>query len=77
MKSWVVESSKDGKTWLEIDRRVNRTQLNDKNVVVTFPMSSKTECRFIRLRQIDKNFWGSHEISISGFEVFGTLVGLK
>jgi hypothetical protein len=73
LKSWVIEVSDDGREWTEIDRRENNNELNAKNVIKTFQVQKSVECRFFRLRQIDKNHRGYHHIVISSFEVFGTL----
>jgi hypothetical protein len=77
LKSWVIEQSNDGKTWIEIDRRMNRNQLDGRNLTATFPITTHTQCRFIRLRQIERNWWGSYSICISGLEIFGDLYGLS
>ena len=52
-KSWVVEVSKDGKNWEEIDRRENNESLKGKYIVSTFKVQKPNHgfYRFIQLRQ--------------------------
>ena len=52
-KSWVVEVSKDGKNWEEIDRRENNESLKGKNFVFTFKVQKQNHgfYRFVQLRQ--------------------------
>ncbi|KAK8871617.1 hypothetical protein M9Y10_007352 [Tritrichomonas musculus] len=52
-KSWVVEVSKDGKNWKEIDRRENNESLKGKNLVFTFKVQKQNHGfnRFVQLRQ--------------------------
>jgi hypothetical protein len=73
-KSWLVEVSSDGTNWTEIDHRENNAELNDRNVTRTFQVSQSEEGRFIRLVNIGRNHHGNDCLSISGFEVFGTLI---
>jgi hypothetical protein len=73
LKSWVIEVSDDGRNWTEIDRRMNNSDLNDRNVIQTYQVQKSVECRFFRLRQIEKNHRGYDHIVIASFEVFGTL----
>jgi hypothetical protein len=74
LKSWLVELSSDGTNWTEIDRRENNPELNDRNVTRTFPVSKSKDGRFIRIVNIGRNHHGNDCLSISGFEVFGTLI---
>jgi uncharacterized coiled-coil protein SlyX len=85
LKSWVVESSLDGKTWREIDRKRDNRDFSDGRETVSFAVSKLAECRFIRLTQTGKNHYGydysrsgqidrSNELAIFAFEFFGTLL---
>jgi hypothetical protein len=81
LKSWVVESSLDGESWTEIDRKKNNqdfkahaweTGLGLK--MASFAVSNSAECRSIRLTQTGKNHRGDDYLVIWAFEVFGTLL---
>jgi hypothetical protein len=77
-KSWVVEVTNDrsnNNSWIEIDRRQNNQDLNDKGVVQTFECSNppRGEFRYIRIRQTDVNHCGHHYLVLAAFEIFGQL----
>jgi hypothetical protein len=74
LKSWVVEGSLDGLNWMVIDRRRKNFDLNEEFAVAIFPVSHSENCHFIRLTQTGKNHAGDHLLTMSAFEVFGTLV---
>jgi hypothetical protein len=73
LKSWVVESSLNGKTWTEIDRQTDNYVLKDA-MMATFAVSNSAECRLIRLTQTGINHYESHSLVIEGLEFFGTLL---
>jgi hypothetical protein len=73
MRSWVVERSLNGVNWVEIDRHAGQIEENKWIGCDTFPVSNSGQCRFIRLTQTDTNYIGNTELSLGGFEVFGTL----
>jgi hypothetical protein len=74
LKSWVLEISNDGSNWTEVDRRVDNNDLNGTSFLATYSISRQMpESRFVRLRQIGKNHYGYDNLSISCFELFGTL----
>jgi hypothetical protein len=50
LKSWVVETSEDGDTWRELDRKENNSELNGLHFARTFPVEPAGPCRSIRLR---------------------------
>jgi hypothetical protein len=83
LKSWVVESSLDGVNWIEIDRKTDNEDLNERRNILTrtnthhlasFAVANSTECRFIRVAQTAKNHIGNDRLTIRAFEVFGTLI---
>jgi hypothetical protein len=75
LKSWVVESSLDGKAWTEIARKNDTIDFNDIGwLTASFPVSKSTEFRFIRLTQTGKNYCEYDCLVIGGFEIFGTLL---
>jgi hypothetical protein len=73
-KSWLVETSADGESWREVAREEDNEQLNGKWFAGTFAVAGDGECRFIRLVNIGRNHWGSDQIVISAWEIFGSLV---
>jgi hypothetical protein len=72
-KSWLIETSLNGKDWMEIDHRENNSELNAKNVTATFSISKREICRFLRLVNIGRNHQGNDALVISSFEIFGSL----
>jgi hypothetical protein len=72
-KYWIVEGSNDGSSWIELDQRINNSDLNAGNVTKTFPISNSSQIRYIRLRQLGKNHAGHLRLVISSFEIFGRL----
>jgi hypothetical protein len=74
LKSWLVETSADGKNWREVAHEENNTQLNGKFFTATFAVADGGECRFIRLVNIGRNHYGGDGILISAWEIFGNLI---
>jgi hypothetical protein len=74
LKSWVVEGSGDGIVWIPLDIRENNNDLNDRDVVRSFPVARSVRCKLIRLRQTGKNHGGNDYLVISSFELFGSLI---
>ena len=75
LKSWVIEVSNDGNSWMEIDRRENNSDLNDNYAVHNFAISSVPgeSFQFVRIRQIGKNHNGYYYVKFSALEIFGVL----
>jgi hypothetical protein len=73
-KSWVLEGSMDGQSWIELDTRAANDDLNDANITQTFSVSRSDEVQMIRLRLTGPNHHGSHELVITAFEIFGSLI---
>ena len=75
LKSWVIEISKTGEEWIEIDRRVNTEDLNGGFNEKTYEVDKVEdgEFRFIRLKMIGPNHSGTNDLICSAFEVFGAL----
>jgi hypothetical protein len=69
----VVESSLDGESWTEIDRKRDNDDFKDWGTA-SFVLSKSAECRFIRLTQTGKNHYPADFLRISAFEFFGTLL---
>jgi hypothetical protein len=74
IKSWVIEGSGNGDEWTEVDRREGNDELKDKNVSRLFEVTNSGEFRFIRLRQTGTTHDNKDFLTLSGFEIFGTVV---
>jgi hypothetical protein len=74
LKSWLVETSVDGKNWREVAREEDNNRLNGGRFAGTFAGAGGGECRFIRLVNIGRNHWGSDCLDISAWEIFGSLI---
>jgi hypothetical protein len=73
IKSWVVEGSKDGQGWVNLDKR-NISLLNGPNKFQTFPCTGNSEAvRFVRLRQTGVNSRNDRILALTNFELFGSL----
>ena len=75
LKSWIVDVSNDGYSWTEIDRKVNKDNLNEGCTSVNFTCTKppRESVRFFRIRQIGKNHAGWVGFRIAALEIFGTL----
>jgi uncharacterized coiled-coil protein SlyX len=75
LKSWVVESSLNGKTWTTIDRKTDTEDFKTSRwKTASFTVSNSAECRFIRLTQAGKSHYRDDQLVIRAFEVFGTFL---
>jgi hypothetical protein len=74
LRSWLVETSLDGKDWREVAREENNKQLNGTYFTATFAVAGGGECRFIRLVNISRNDFGNDSLSVSAWEMFGSLI---
>jgi hypothetical protein len=79
LKSWVVESSLDGKAWTEIDRKTDSEDFKAGWRTASFAVSKSAECRFIRLTQTGKRHSSCFDetpdcLGIRAIEFFGTLL---
>jgi hypothetical protein len=73
LKSWLVETSVDGKSWREVDCKENNSQFTIRLFPGTFAVAGNGECRFIRLVNIGSNHGWKDTICISAWEIFGSL----
>jgi hypothetical protein len=73
LKSWLVETSTDGKNWREVAHEEDNKQLKGSRFTPTFAVAGGEECRFIRLVNIGRNHLGSDSLRISAWEIFGNL----
>jgi hypothetical protein len=73
-KSWILEGSFNGTSWMQLDQRMNTNDLKGRNRIASFPVSTVVESRFIRLRMIEPNHSGDWYFWLSAVEFFGTLI---
>jgi hypothetical protein len=73
-RSWVVESSNDGESWIELDRKVSCDDLSEVHVIRGFPISIAVQGRMVRFRHTGRNLSGSYYLCLTAFEVYGTLL---
>jgi hypothetical protein len=75
LRSWHLEGSADGRSWVELDRRDNDTSLKGLGAVATFSISARNEdsFRMIRLQQHGLNSSGKDILVLSAIEFFGKL----
>jgi hypothetical protein len=73
LRSWVIETSMDGKTWNMIDRRGNIGSLTGA-AIQSFSIPNGEECRMIRLRQTGKSDFNYDHLTVVSWEIFGTLL---
>jgi hypothetical protein len=73
LRSWILEGSIDCESWVELDRHENDQSLNSQGAIATFNVSSSTDYRYIRLRQIGTNSGGSHPLQLHAIELLGLL----
>jgi hypothetical protein len=77
LRSWTLEGSIDGSSWIQLDDQKNNATTNSGRPIGTFAIPHSSECRFIRLRQTGKNASWSDYLILQGFEVFGELVTVE
>jgi hypothetical protein len=74
LKSWLIETSVDGKSWREVAHEEDNKQLNSQHFTGTFAVAGDGECRFIRLVNIGRNHGRYDQLLIYGWEISGSLV---
>ncbi|KAK8843238.1 hypothetical protein M9Y10_025092 [Tritrichomonas musculus] len=76
LKNWIIEGSKDGKSWMKIDEQTNCSYLNGSFYNHTFPIQEKGEFKFIRIR-ITGSTWlkeGNYTLNICSMEFYGNII---
>ena len=79
LRNWDFEVSKDNITWVVLMYHVEDTALTEPGSVASWPLcpppAHATDAwRYLRLRMTGVNSGNSHIFSISGLEVYGTIV---
>ena len=77
LKNWVIEGSKNDRSWNIIDERIKDETLKQRNITACFKVNHKSEYyRFIRLRQTGQSWCTSDKHNKFGseyMEFFGQL----
>lgn len=82
LRNWLFQVSKDGVNWTTLVSHTDDTSLNEPGSTATWPVDVSTHnetqgWRHIRIQQSGKNASGqTHYLSLSGFEVYGTVTGI-
>ena len=71
LKEWVFEGSKDGISWVELDRREEMESFMIKYFQIS-PVP-REKFRFIQFKQTGANGYGTCDLMISSLEIFGNL----
>jgi hypothetical protein len=72
-RSWVVETSLNGATWNQIDRQDKVMGLKTPDTLACYCLGDCVATKFIRWRQVLKNFADNRELTLGAIELFGTL----
>ena len=75
LQNWVIDGSKDGKNWIEIDKRENDNYLNGPGYEHYYPISKTIdEFQYIRIRNTGQCHCGcSAYLALINFEVYGDI----
>ncbi|XP_071078576.1 E3 ubiquitin-protein ligase HECTD1-like isoform X2 [Haliotis cracherodii] len=81
LRNWNYQMSKDGITWQTLYHHTDDCSLNEPGSTASWPVEApkdeKQGWRHVRLHQTGKNASGqTHYLSLSGFEIYGTVTGV-
>ncbi|KAK0043521.1 E3 ubiquitin-protein ligase HECTD1 isoform X5 [Biomphalaria pfeifferi] len=81
LRNWEFQMSKDGISWVTLYKHEGDTSLNEPGSTASWPIElhgeNQQEWRHVRLHQTGKNASGqTHYVSLSGFEIYGTVTGV-
>jgi hypothetical protein len=75
LKSWLVETSVDGKRWREVGHNEeDEKELKGMCSTAIFAVARAGKCRFIRLVNIGRNHFRNDCLAISAWEIFGSII---
>jgi hypothetical protein len=74
LRSWVLLGSNDKRTWVEIDRQVDRSELNGGYRECSFPVKCDAFFRLYKFVQTEMNHRKDHAMMLSTVEFFGQIV---
>ncbi|CAG0885275.1 unnamed protein product [Cyprideis torosa] len=83
LRNWSIQASKDGISWVVLRTHVDDESLDDPGATATWslpPMGPEEGMgyRHIKIAQMGKNSSGqTHYLSLSGFEIYGTVTGVS
>jgi hypothetical protein len=69
-RSWVLEGSLDGGSWIALDQRNDSAALNGPNLIGTFHIAAPMALKLLRLRQTGLNAAGNHILAFQYFDLF-------
>ncbi|XP_048585863.1 E3 ubiquitin-protein ligase HECTD1-like isoform X2 [Nematostella vectensis] len=79
LRNWLFQASKDGKQWTTLYTHTDDDSLNEPGSTASWPIEPPEDTkgwRHFRLQQAGKNASGqTHYLSLSGFELYGTVIG--
>jgi hypothetical protein len=73
LKSWLVETSVDGKIWSGVAREEGSQRPNGAYFTGTFTFVGGGECHFIRLVNLGRTHFRDDWLMIYAWEIFGSL----
>lgn len=81
LRNWLFQVSKDGQSWTTLWSHTDDCSLNEPGSTASWALPGTAEeaqgWRHVRLQQAGKNASGqTHYLSLSGFEVYGTVTGI-
>ncbi|KAK7477746.1 hypothetical protein BaRGS_00031034 [Batillaria attramentaria] len=81
LRNWQFQMSRDGMTWTTLYNHENDCSLNEPGSTMTWPLDTDSDekqgWRHVRILQMGKNASGqTHYLSLSGFEIYGTVTGV-
>jgi hypothetical protein len=75
LRSWKLEGSLDGSEWEILDSKTNVNELSVHGAAVgVWPIDSRVECKFIRLTSTGPSLSGNQYLTLSYFDLFGSLL---
>jgi hypothetical protein len=72
--TWIIETSMDGRRWMEVDRRTDDQNITEAWETASFAIASPAQCRLIRLTQIATNHDGDDTLHLFAVEFHGVLL---
>jgi hypothetical protein len=73
LRTWVLEGSPDGSSWVTLDERRNDETLKHRPIAATFEITNPVEVRFLRIFQKGPNHADTHYLALTALEFFGNL----
>jgi serine/threonine protein kinase len=74
MRSWTLQGSVDGVSWIDLDTRVNTSELNGRSKTGVFTLAGPTEVRSLKLKQTGPNHADDHYMILTNVEFYGAVL---